>query len=374
MNIAIDSRILAANFRGGILVYTERLVEHLSQIDSENRYHLLFSGLRLDPDTIALNVGDNFRRTSLPVPDRGSKLTTTLWKDVALPAHFYARDIDVYHLPALHELTASRRVKKVFTVHDLRSTHLVGGDVEPQDLGAMRRSCRLADRIIAVSEFTRRDIIRQFRLPDHKVVTVPLGVDPQYKVVDDEAVLADMRQRLGLDKPFFLCLGLVPRKNIERLIAAYRDVRHRDEIDLVLAGHTGGPWVEKHRRRIADWGLEGSVKMPGAVSANDLILLYNSAFSFTFPSLCEGFGIPVLEAMACGAPVLTSNLSALPEVAGDAAILVDLYSQEQITRGMDRLAEDDDLRQRLRRDGIERAATFSWRRMAETIQQIYLTV
>ena len=369
MRIAIDSRILVSHFRGGILVYTERLVEHLAQLDPVNRYDLLFSGLRLDAETVQLSVGPNFSRTVLPVPDREFRGKNWLWSEVAVPLRCAWSGADIYHLPAFHELTHFPGVKRVITVHDLRSQHIQ--DVEAQDLDAIRESCRVADAVITVSDFTKEDVVRYLGVPARKVTTVHLGVDEVFGVVDSEQRLAAFRERLGLPGPFFLCLGLVPRKNIDRLVQAYAAFPHKEAFPLVLAGHLGGQWVERYRGLIEDLGLQRHVILPGAVSTEDLVLLYNTAHAFVFPSLCEGFGIPVLEAMACGAPVLTSNLSALPEVVGDAALLVDPRDTAAITRGMERLAEDEDLHRDLARRGKARARRFTWQRMAREILEVY---
>jgi glycosyltransferase involved in cell wall biosynthesis len=305
----------------------------------------------------------------LPFPDREFPLREEIWRQLALPAFFTLHRTDVYHLPAGHYLTPWPRVRRIYTVHDLRSFHIQ--DAEPQNLELMRRSCRAADQIITVSDFTRQDVIEHYGIPERKVTTVHLGVDEAFGVVDDPPAVEAMEQRLGIQRPFLLSLGLVPRKNVERLVEAYARFSRREEIALVLAGHPGGPWVEQLRRRISELGLERLVRMPGAPSLPDLVLLYNAALGFVFPSLCEGFGIPVLEAMACGAPVITSNLSALPEIVGEAALLVDPHDTESITAAMERLADDAELRRGLTEAGQKRAAHFSWERMARGLLREY---
>ena len=369
LKIAIDARVLVSNFRGGILVYAERLVEHLARLDSDNRYQLLFSGLRLRPDSIEVSLGPNFSKVILPIPDREFWGKTFLWSELAVPLQCVRGDADVYHLPAFHELTHFPGVKRVITVHDLRSQHI--DDVEAQDLDAIRESCRVADRVITVSDFTKQDVVRHCDVPERKVTTAHLGVDSIFGVVDSAQRLARFRQRLGLERPYLLCLGLVPRKNIDRLLEAFAELRHRGEVTLVLAGHPIGQWVERYRALIKERGLERDVILPGAVSTEDLVLLYNAALGFVFPSLCEGFGIPILEAMACGTPVITANTSALPEVAGDAALLVDPLDTAAITGAMERLVEDAELRQELILRGRRRAAHFTWSRMAREILEVY---
>jgi len=373
MNIAIDSRVLVSHFRGGILVYTERLIEHLAQIDDQNQYHLLFSGLRIRPEQIKLAISDNFHKRILPIPDREFLGKALLWREVTLPLFFLLNRTDVYHLPAFHDLTSFPKVKRVITIHDLRSVHLKG-DIQAQDLGVLRRSSRIADRVVAVSEFTKKDIVKTFGVPEEKVRVAHLGVDGIFGPKDSPEPIARLKEKLGLDRPFFLSLGLVPRKNVNRLVSAWERFRHNREFSLVLAGHHGGEWVDQLKAQISAQGLEQSVLLPGAVSMEELVLLYNAALAFVFPSLLEGFGIPVLEAMACGTPVITSNISALPEVAGDAAMLVDPYDVTAIAQAMERVAEDGELREDLAQKGRERAKLFSWRKMAEGLLEVYTTL
>ncbi len=369
MKIAIDSTILVSNFRGGILVYTERLLEHLSRIDQRNHYQLLFAGLRLRTEDVPLETGPNFSRHLLPLPDREFTGRTWLWTEAALPAFFALQRPDIYHLPARHELPSSSRVKTVITIHDLRTLHIQDGD--PQDLDAIRRSLGRADHVITISNFTKDDLLREMKVPEEKITVVPLGVDEQFRRLEDRTPVAAIKERLGLDRPFFLSLGLVPRKNIDQQLEAFARFPLRGEFILVLAGHLGGAHVDRYRRRIQDLGLERDVLLPGAVNLDDLILLYNAATAFLFPSRLEGFGIPVLEAMACGAPVITSNGSALPEVAGDAALLVDPNDPADIAGAMSRLTEDPSMCQSLSQKGIARAALFSWTRMAQRILRVY---
>ena len=371
MRIAIDARILVSNFRGGILVYTERLIEQLSLIDRRNQYQLLFCGLRLDPHGVSPPTGPNFKRYVLPLPDREFRGHAMLWTELALPAFFRAGRPDIYHLPARHELTSSTRVKKVITVHDLRTLHIQDGD--PQDLDTLRRSCERADHVITISGFTRDDLVRAFRIPERKITVVPLGVDADFVRLGDgqRAQVEALMQRLGLARPYFLSLGLVPRKNIDGQLEAFARFAHRGDFALVLAGHLGGDHVERYRQRIVELGIQDDVILPGPVSLEELVLLYNGAHAFLFPSLLEGFGIPVLEAMACGAPVITSNGSALPEVCGGAALLVDPRDSGEMCEAMTRLAEDDSLRRDLQARGLARVAEFSWERMARGVLKVY---
>lgn len=370
MNVAIDSRILASPYNSGIVVYTRRLVEHISRADPTSHYHLLLHGLRLSPEQVEVNSGENCDKEILRFPDRDFPGKGYLWKELVVPFFCATRRVELYHLPALHGMTWFPRVKRVITIHDLRSSRIKDHS-EQQDLAELAESSRRADHVITVSEFSRQDLLHTLHLPEDKVTSIPLGVDPHYRVIADRGLSTAYKERLGLRRPFFLGVGLVPRKNLDRILRAYLDLRHRGEIDLVLTGHTGAPWVLRYRGLINELGLRGQVHLIGTVSDEELALLYNEALALVFPSLLEGFGLPVLESMACGTPVITSNTSALPEVAGDAALLVDPYDTSAITAAMEQLAESEERRGELARLGLERAKTFSWDRMARGTLEVY---
>jgi glycosyltransferase involved in cell wall biosynthesis len=377
MKIAIDCRILTAPRRSGVLVYVEQLLENLALLDRTNRYDLLLLGLSRAAREVRPVTGSNFNTWVFPVPDRDFAGKRELLNGAVLPAFFTLRGTTLYHLPvdyhlpADHHLPWRERVRKVITIHDLRGLYEIPGDV-PQDVEGLRRSARRADMIITVSEFTRRDVVERFGVPEERVRVTHLGVDRASRVLDDPAALQRVRARLGLHGPYFLSLGLVPRKNIERLLLAYDAMRGRDHVTLVLAGHlTDSPWCRRYRELIAERRLEGRVLVTGAVSDEELALLYSGARAFVFPSLLEGFGLPVLEAMTSGAPVITSNSSALPEVVGDAALLVDPHDVESIRGAMERLLEEEELRRQLVSRGRRRAGEFSWRRMAGEVLAAY---
>lgn len=372
MNIAIDARVLAApGYRGGILVYTERLIEHLALIDRDNRYRLLLAGMRLEPADVKVRVGPNFGKQILRVPDRDLPGKRWAWSNLVLPAYFALRPCDVYHLPADSQLPRTRRVRTIITIHDLRGMYDIPGDM-PQDVEGFRRSAERADRVVTVSEFTRRDVIEHFGVPPARVRTVHVGMDRPGGPADP-ARLAALRRELGIDRPYVLALGVTPRKNVERILQAWQRFRGRGEHALVLAGHLADAWwTRKYRAMIRCRGLGDDVVLPGSVSNEQLDLLYTGAHAFLFPSLCEGFGIPVLEAQARGAPVITSDSSALPEVAGDGALFVDARDVDSIVAALERLTADEPLRRQLICAGTRNIERFSWDRMARELRELYL--
>lgn len=238
----------------------------------------------------------------------------------------------------------------------------------------LKRACRRADKIMTISEFSKLEIVRVTGMNPKHVVVVPCGVDQNvfHPAAKQEAVEA-VKRKYGLPNKYFLYLGtLEPRKNIERMLVAYAELlkRKTNVPILALAGRKGWMYTSIFERTKA-LGLEEHVRFLGYIEDAETPFLLCGAHAFFFPSLYEGFGMPVLEAMACGTPVLTSNVSSLPEVTGSAAILVDPLDIGAICDGMELLLENDELRFRLRREGIERAQMFTWARSATKVMEIY---
>ena len=284
------------------------------------------------------------------------------------------RDLDLFHIPTFAD-PACFNGPVVFTIHDLTFlTHpqFHVPENRNQCLLATLRAVAEGATVIAVSEATAAEVRKWFVLPDERLRVVYEAASAGFAVLDG-AELEGARQRIaerfGLDGAFVLSVGtLEPRKNIARLIKAYggldRELRAR--VPLALVG--GGGW-KRDAVFAGDW--PDFVRRLGAVSEEDLIALYNVASVVAYPSLVEGFGLPVVEAMACGTPVLTSNRSSLAEVAGDAALCVDPLDVAAIRRGLDVLLREPSRRERYRQAGLERAATFSWRRAAEEVIDVY---
>jgi len=235
---------------------------------------------------------------------------------------------------------------------------------------AVRRSVYVARRIIADSQATARDLHDLLRVPQDRIDVIPLGVGEDYCPAPAEAIAA-VRGKYRLPPQFFLFLGtLEPRKNVVRLIEAWSAIAGECPYDLVLAGRDG--WKSRPiHKAVAASPFASRIHLPGFIAHEDLPALLSAARAFVWPSLWEGFGLPPLEAMACGTPVLTSNVSSLPEAVGGAALTVDPYSMEAIAEGMKHLADDEVLRNMLRAKGLERAATFTWRRTAEATIETY---
>lgn len=273
---------------------------------------------------------------------------------------------DVYHDTGFFPSNTHGQVPVVQTVYDLSlrrhpRTH-------PRERVCfyelfIRRRLPMASHFLTISEYVRQEILDEFKLPPEMVTTVPLAPDPHFSPRPVEQV-TDTLARLGIRKPYLLFVGtLEPRKNLQLLIKALPLLRR--EISLVLAGWSG--WGDKAwLRNLQALGLAGRVILPGHIGDEDLARLYSGASALVYPSLYEGFGLPILEAMACGCPVVCANSSCLPETAGGAAILVSPHDPEELAAALESLLEDEAIRAALIARGLARAARFSW---AETARQ-----
>lgn len=238
-----------------------------------------------------------------------------------------------------------------------------------------KQSARRAEAVITISESTRQDMIHFFTLPPHKVHTVHCGVDDSFQILPQAQVEA-FKARHGLPEAFVLFVGtLEPRKNVAGLIEAYAIWRKRDKgAPKLFIGGGKGWYYQEVFKLVEKFNLTSEVVFPGYLPQGDLRLWYNAATMFVYPSRFEGFGLPVLEAMACGTPVITSNVSSLPEVAGDAAWLVDPTDIDALSEAMYRVFNNPDLRQTMRQKGLIQKARFSWQKTVTETTQVYRQV
>lgn len=381
MHIGIDASRIAVTTRTGTERYSFELIGALARIDRRNAYTLYCNGL---PTTLPL-VGPNFSLQSMPFP--------RLWTHARLGVEMRRHPPDVLFVPA-HVLPLVHPPRSVVTIHDL------GYLAFPEAHTFARRlelhlttvwSARASARMIAISQATKDDLVQHYGIAPEKISVVYHGLSPQFHPVTDQAAIAAVLARYGISAPYFLYVGTVqPRKNLARLIDAFAVFDRRLSADvtisssipgcssssvcrpqLVIAGKKG--WLtETIERRAAEAGIAEQVRFTGYVDDTDLPALLSGALAFVFPSLYEGFGMPVLEAMACGTPVLTSTTSSLPEVAGAAALLVDPRDTPAIAAALDRLATDAALRAELRARGLERAAQFTWERCAQETLRVLM--
>ena len=363
MRIGIDARLV--HYRSaGISQYTLHLVEQLAAIDEEDQFTVFQS--RHDPSTLVDRP--NFRRRSLWTPPHHRL------EQILLPLELAAVDLDVLHSPDFIP-PFRRNCKSVITVHDLNFL-LFRDFLTPESAsyyGQIDQAVRKCDHIIAVSHSTKRDIVRLTGAPEDKITVVHEAAHPSYRPLDRSAARRRVGEQFDLDRPFVLFVSTIePRKNVPTLLRAFRRLLddYRPEVDLVLAGEEG--WLfDDVFELVQELSLNGRVRFLGQVATEDLIALYNAAQLLVHPALYEGFGLPPLEAMACGTPVVASNTSSLPEVVGDAALLVDPAEADEMTVAIWRLLSDDALRRQMRDKGLKRARLFSWRRAAKETLGIY---
>jgi glycosyltransferase involved in cell wall biosynthesis len=367
MRIAIDARKLH-DF--GIGTYIRNVLLGLARIDHDTEYIVLCRPG--DADTIHA-LGANFRA----VPETAKPYS--MGEQIRIPLSLVRERAHLLHEPH-YVLPPAIRCHTVVTIHDC--IHLMFPQYLPGKLaylyarGSMWSAVHKADCILTVSEASKRDILRFFGVDERKVVVIYNAIDERFLAPPDELRMDQVRQRYQLDHPFLLYVGNIkPHKNIERLIDAFGRVRAAGLTDLKLL--IIGDEISKYpalRQAVHRHRLDKHVRFLGFQPYETLASFYRLARAFVFPSLYEGFGLPPLEAMACGAPVVTSNVSSLPEVAGGAAVLVDPHDPQSIAGGIVQAVTDEALRAKLIERGSARARDFSWAQSVAAIHRIYLDV
>jgi glycosyltransferase involved in cell wall biosynthesis len=239
-------------------------------------------------------------------------------------------------------------------------------------------SARRADRIISVSEFTKKQIVNYYGIPEEKITVIHEGASDKFAPMRDNDLIPSVLKRYGVKKKYILFVGRIePRKNIVGLLKAFNYIKKRGMKDLclVIVGNQDSIFKEKELfDRIEEMELGSDIIFTGGVSEDDLPVLYNGAEVLVYPAFAEGFGLPVLEAMSCGTPVITSNTTSLPEVTGDAAILINPHLFEEIGEGIEKLLNNQGLRKEFSEKGLERAQKFKWDKTAEKTIEVYRKV
>lgn len=356
MVIGIDASRAVSPHPTGTETYSRQLIQALLHLPSPYQFRLYF---RTPPEG-EWTAGAEVR--IIPFP--------RLWTHFRLSLEMAFQPPDLLFVPA-HVLPALRPRRTLVTVHDLGYRYFPRAHPLFQRLYldfSTRWNVRVATHILADSEATRRDLIRIYQAPPDRITVAYPGYDETLRPVLDSETLAAVRARYGISGDYFLYLGtLQPRKNLHRLIQAFARLRTRAV--LVLAGRPGWLYSDLFAlvRRL---GLEGRVLFPGYVRSEDRAALLSGAVAFVFPSLYEGFGLPVLEAQACGCPVVCSNASSLPEVAGDGALMVPPEDVGALADAMARVEADADLRAHLVERGFANLRRFSWEACARIILRV----
>jgi glycosyltransferase involved in cell wall biosynthesis len=367
----------------GIGRLTRNIVDGLAQIDRQNEYTLLVQGRSLphaQRSTGACNMASgiraaNFRTVRTWINERWWH---RIWFRLRLPlaVEWAIGPVDLFHSPDFTLPPVRRGTRTVVTVHDLSFVRMPEC-FEPALLAYLMahvpRAVARADWVLADSESTRQDLIELLGAPADRTSVIYPGIEPRFRPVIDADALQHVRVKYDLPEHFVLSLGTVqPRKNYVGLMRAFAQLSEPD-LSLFVAGGQG--WLsDEIYRAAAELGLDTRVRFLGFVDDVDLPALYSAAALFALPSLYEGFGIPLLEAMACGTPIVAADNSSLPEVVGDAGVLVDAHDTDALAQAMQQLLADTEQRQRLVQRGLARARRFTWQRAAEQLLCTYRRV
>lgn len=371
MHVAIDYTPAIAQ-TAGIGRYTRSLVEALAHLKSDDSFTLFSSEQPVkgrDFPTAA-----NIRPRVFGV---GNRVMTILWQRlrVPLPAELLMGRADVLHGPDFI-LPPVLRARRVVTIHDL--AFLTHPECALPSLAAYLsrvtpRAIQAADRVIAVSQRTADDIVERYHTPREKITVIHLGIDSRFTPIRDEAAIERIRSTYDFKQPTILAVGTIePRKNYERLIAAFAQARHvmGGPQKLVIAGRKG--WLYEGVFAAAEhFHVSDAVRFLDFVPDADLPTLYQAADALAMPSLYEGFGIPAVEAMACGTPVVCAATGALPEVVGDAAIQIAPEDINELAEALVRIVHDSVVRERLIACGLEQAAKYNWEAAARAHLRVY---
>lgn len=365
MRIGIDAHMVGARETGNE-TYIVNLLRELLAMDGEDRY----IPLTPFPSAVEAVCGPAARDRTIRIRPAPSLLRVPL----GIPLAAYRHSLDLLHMTYI--IPPACPVPTVVTVHD------VSFEAYPQTFSVRDRlllswgvpcAVRRATRIIAVSEYTKQDLIRRYGLPEEKIDVTHEAAAPLFRPVEDPADLNALRYKYGLSLPYILSVGnLQPRKNLFALLEAFRFAKTMKHIPhrLVLVGKPGRG-AATFLRKIRARGLDEEVVFTGYVPTEDLPGLHSAADLFVYPALYEGFGLPPLEAMACGTPVVASDAASLPEVLGEAALLVDARDISALASAMLRVLGDSELARRLSCLGLARAGRFSWKRTANETVAVY---
>ena len=371
MKIGIDIRLIGKKRTGDEVVFFN-LVKNLAEIDQKNEY-LLFTDRNPKEDEDLkfeiekLELKDNFKIIFL------GSFNRFWWNLWALPNSLNKNPVDVFHTQYIAPFWLPKNVKLFLTIHDI-SFNFFPQFIKKSDLFFLKtllpRSLKMATKIIAVSEFTKKEIEKYYHIPAEKIAAIHNGVDFElFNQTISTEKLEEVKKKYNLPENFILYVGtLQPRKNIPVVIEALKDL----DIKLVLAGNRKAHNFDKRiDETVEKNNLEDRAIFPGWIEEEDKPVLYKLARCFVFPSLYEGFGIPIIEAMAAGTPVISSDIPCLTEVGGEGALFTDPKKPEEFAKKIQEILSDENLRDSLIKKGAEIAKSYTWQKNAEKTLGVY---
>ena len=375
MKVGIDIRALNPRNPTGVGRYIHSVLRHLIELDGKNVFHLYYP-LRINSSTwIRKNLGSSYVTHMGWIPEcLSAEKFNSLWLRWYLPSRIKKDEIDVFHGPSFF-LPEENSAKRVVTIHDLSPVlfpELYEGISSNAIVGSTKRAIEQADLILADSEHTRKDIIEMYGVSPAAVRTIYLGLDERYwGIVRNEYVEA-VKRKYDLPESFIFHVGSYhPRKNTDAILKALRILKsRRKNVKLVLSGKRTR-YLEHIKEMVCDLHLEHAVVFLGYLSDGEIHALYSAARVMVYPSLYEGFCLPIVEAMASGLPCVVANRACMPEIAGGAAIAVDPDEPEDIADAVVTVMEKDEVREKMIASGYERAKRFSWRETASQTLAAY---
>lgn len=368
--IGIDATILRPKM-SGVERSVYSLIQALSEIDAPFDF-IIYQAPALPKPAERTTSHLRYKHPLLPTTLRTSRI---LWDQAMLPLALRRDKAALLHSPAYiaPRFCGTPYVLTIYDLIALKFPRLCKRSNVLHYRLLMPAAARRATRIIVPSECTRRDVIKLLGVSDTKIRVIPLGVSEQFRPIEDRNRIAEMRQRHGLPESYLLYVGnLEPKKNLPHLLRAFAAARRSGRVTqrLVIAGCKAWHTRELHRT-LRQCRLQNSVILTGEIPERDLPALYSGAALFIFPSLYEGFGLPPLEAMACGTPVITTHAGALPEVVGNAALLLSTGDTRELRVAIEKVLTNTFLRTRLRAEGLKRAKHFTWQNTAAQTLKVY---
>ena len=373
MKIGINARYLQ-NIHTGIANYLLNLILNLRMIDKKNEYILFLGSNKLIPKAILDKKFDY----DIPKIHASNQVLKILWAHLYLPFAIKKLKLDIFHESAF-VAPIFKNCKTITTIYDLAFLYFPHCYTFRNRLyfkSLLSKSIKQSDSIITISESSKKDIIDNFQVSPDKIDVIYPGVDETFHTLENKDLMEEVKKIYKIKKNFILTVSsITPRKNLSRLIKSFKLLKDEKKINwqLVIVGGKG--WLyEDVFKEVSRYKLQEDIIFCGYVPQKHLLCLYNAASLFVYPSLYEGFGLPVLEAMACACPVVASNTSSMPEACADAALLVNPNNIEEFSSAINAIKDNSTLRQILIKKGLEQAKRFSWRRTAEKTLNAYIKV